>query len=122
MEGTMKEKTISSGTGTADPVNWETEDSYWRENFATRPYTTEALDYGAYQYAYRYGYDLYNRNTGRRFEDLSEGELQRGWEKMELKAQLKWERAKDAVRDAYNRLFAYNRGEEVAYEYRKETV
>jgi hypothetical protein len=80
------------------------ESNYWRENFRSRPYASQG-DYDTYEPAYRYGMESYNRYGGRRFEEVDESEMRNNWEKVKDKSELTWERAKDAVRDAYNRLF-----------------
>lgn len=103
---TMRDVTMDrlAATGIDDALpDWETEDRYWRAHYASRPYVM--LDYDSYRPAYRYGVFIYSRFEGRPYHDIDESELRRGWENLKDKATLTWERAKDAVRDAYERLF-----------------
>ena len=91
----------AGGTYNIDPVE---EENYWRENFRSRPYASQGT-YEDYAPAYIYGTETYARYSGRTYNELEESELRSGWEKFKDKSQLTWERAKDAVRDAYNRVF-----------------
>ncbi|HSI52367.1 MAG TPA: glycine zipper domain-containing protein, partial [Ramlibacter sp.] len=58
-----------------DPV---AEDTYWRDNYSTRPYVTSGSSYDDYAPAYRYGADSYSRYPGRSFDDV-ESDLSRDW-------------------------------------------
>lgn len=90
----------------ADRVNidYDAEEAYWSENYPERPYATENASYEMYQPAYRYGIESYSRFRGRQFGEV-EDDLRSGWDRFRDKAELTWEKAKDAVRDAYDRLF-----------------
>ena len=55
------------GKKAADPV---TEESYWRENHATRPYARKDVGWDHYQPAYRAGVESYNRSPGRSFDEV----------------------------------------------------
>ena len=83
-----------------DPV---VEDTYWRENYATRPYIQNGARYNDYQPAYRYGADTFSRYPDRSFDDV-EPELGLGWGSVRGKSSLDWENAKHATRDAWHRL------------------
>jgi hypothetical protein len=84
----------------ADPV---IEDSYWRENHATRPYARKDVDFDHYQPAYRAGVESFNRNPGRSFDDI-EPELSRDWSRARGNSSLEWEHARPAARDAWERV------------------
>jgi len=84
----------------ADPV---IEDSYWRENHATRPYARKDVDFDHYQPAYRAGVESFNRNPGRSFDDI-EPELSRDWNRARGNSSLEWEHARPAARDAWERV------------------
>src|SRR4030095_9317710 len=43
-----------AGKGAAEAVNPTVEDTYWRQNYSTRPYVTTGATYDTYQPAYRY--------------------------------------------------------------------
>ena len=90
---------------TSSSADWTAEDNYWRSNYASRPYYHQDRDYNAYQPAYRYGMDVYNRNPGKRYEDLDAEELQSNWATARGNSDLGWNDAQEATRDAYNRLY-----------------
>lgn len=83
-----------------DPV---AEDTYWRDNYSTRPYVTSGSSYDDYAPAYRYGADSYSRYPGRSFDDV-ESDLSRDWASARGKSSLEWEHAKHATRDAWHRV------------------
>jgi hypothetical protein len=82
-----------------DPI---VEDSYWRENYRSRPYAGDT-SYDDYGPAYRYGVDAFGQYPGRSFDQV-EGDLSRNWATSRGESRLSWERAKSAVRDAWQRL------------------
>jgi hypothetical protein len=90
-----------AGKGVAESINPTVEDEYWRENYASRPYVQAGEDYETYAPAYRYGWESYV--PGQPIDDL-EPELRQGWEKSEWAEELSWEKAKEAVRDAWHRI------------------
>ncbi len=99
-------RTASTGTNTT----WNTENSYWRNNYASRPYYSQTMSYSAYEPAYRYGVDLYNRNPGKRYEDLDQSQLGNGWTQARGTTTLSWDQAQAATRDAYTRMYASQAG------------
>jgi len=90
-----------AGKGVAESVNPTVEDEHWRQNYSSRPYIEKGADYEAYRPAYRYGWESYDRHAGQSFEDV-EPQLSREWEGR--KSSLEWERARGAVRDAWDRV------------------
>lgn len=100
-----------AGKGIAEVVNPTEEEAYWRSEVQSTPYYANTLtvyddlDYDQdYAEAYRLGYmERANYSPETRFEDV-EGELHRKWELSEKKSRLNWNEAKDAVRDAWNRI------------------
>ena len=89
--------------GVAEAINPKFEDEYWRESYASRNYVREGEDYETFAPAYRYGWESYSLYPHTRFDEL-EPELRRGWERSEWNAGLAWERAREAVRDAWRRV------------------
>ena len=75
-------------------------DSFWRKSFHGRDYTDTDRGYDYYRPAYRYGWESRDRHGGRDFSEV-EGELRSGWDADA--ARMKWEEARPAVRDAYER-------------------
>ena len=90
-----------AGTG----KTWDNEDSWWRSNFADRPYAQSGLGYDYYQPAYRYGTEAANHHMGRDWKEV-ESDLRTGWDKYthEGSAKSTWEDMKDAVHDAWQRV------------------
>ncbi|GEM_PF-2592396 len=83
--------------------DWNDMDSYWRDNFKTRPYYKEGSTYESYQPAYRYGSDLHDKNAGKKFDELDETSIRSEWEKNPNRGALSWDDAKEPARDAYDR-------------------
>jgi hypothetical protein len=83
---------------------WDEEDRYWRENFASRPYST-GHNYEDFRLAYQYGYEAGVHHMGRTWNDV-EPDLRTGWDKFEGKAPggATWENIKDAVKEAWLRI------------------
>jgi hypothetical protein len=87
----------------AESVDAAREDEFWRSNYSSRPYVDEGDDYDRYRPAYQYGWEAYGRNEGRSFDEV-EMDLRRDWEERKDTGGLSWERAKQAVRDAWHRV------------------
>lgn len=79
------------------------EDSYWRENFSSRPYVRSGSSWDDYRDAYRYGWESRLNRADGRFDDAAQ-DLERGWDKARSKSRLAWSEAKEAVRDAWHRV------------------
>ena len=92
-----------AGKGAAEAVNPTVEDTYWRENYAKRPYVTSGTAYDTYQPAYKYGWESYGRYRRRKFDEV-EPELRKDWEKTRDASRLSWDKAKSATRDAWHRV------------------
>ncbi|MEO8655887.1 MAG: hypothetical protein ABI409_17300, partial [Ramlibacter sp.] len=86
---------VAGNRAAADPV---VEETYWRDNYSTRPYVTSGSSYDDYGPAYRYGVDSYSRFPDRSFDDV-ESDLGRDWESNRGRSSLEWEHAKHATKD-----------------------
>ncbi len=84
-------------------LNPTAEHSYWRKHFARRPYTRARTCYEEYAPAYQYGWESQARHLGQTFEQV-EVSLKGDWDKIKGTCMLGWEDAKEAVRDAWNRV------------------
>ena len=84
-------------------VDASAEETYWRENYASRPYTRADQSFLEYKPAYRYGADAYTRYPGRAFDD-AETEMRDDWDKVKGTSSLTWDEARHAVRDAWQRV------------------
>jgi phage tail tape-measure protein len=95
----------AAGRAAGEAVNPTVEGAYWSENYKTRPYYREGQSYTDYQPAYRYGWESGTRPEyrGRKFGEV-EGELEKGWEKVEGSTARTWAQARDAARDAWDRV------------------
>ncbi len=92
-----------AGRGVAEMIDPTVEDSYWRENYATRSYVAPGATYDEYGPAYRYGVDRFPEYKGRSFDDV-ESELRDDWQSARGTSTLTWERARSATRDSWQRL------------------
>jgi uncharacterized protein (TIGR02271 family) len=94
------------GKGAAEAINPTQEEEYWETNYASRPYVEPDRTYDDYKPAYRTGYEAYNRHadTDKTYEEV-EPELQSEYEKNYATSSLPWEKAKDATRDAWVKLY-----------------
>lgn len=83
--------------------------SRWRESYLTRPYyqeaqlTTPDLNYDRdFSTAYELGHRARSESKeGTQFEDV-EGGLEQKWEELKAESRLKWEHAKQAIKDAWD--------------------
>jgi len=91
-----------AGKGVGELIDPTTEDNWLRQNLSSRPYVQKGETYKHYEPAYRYGGQAEANYQGKRFQDV-ESELATGWEKMKDKAGMDWDRARHAVKDAYDR-------------------
>jgi hypothetical protein len=92
-----------AGKGIAEAIDPTIEEAYWRKTYSSRPYVTSGASFDDYGPAYRYGVDSYGRSKGRTFEQ-SEPELMRDWNSAKGTSGLTWDNAKDASRDAWQRV------------------
>ena len=93
------------GKASAEEINPTFEATYWRENYATRPYVMNSYSYSEYEPAFRYGWESFNRYGGENHSFASfEDELGQGWHTVKGSSQLAWHQAKEATRDAWTRV------------------
>ncbi len=90
------------GKAAAEAVDPTGQDAYWEQNFKTRPYAAKS-EFKQYRSAYRYGYESPSRFPGKSFDDAAP-ELERGWLQSRSDSTLNWEQAKQATRDAWDRV------------------
>ncbi len=95
-----------TGKSVAENINPTEEDTYWRENHTSRPYVEPNHTFEEYQPGYQTGYQGFDRyaDTDKTYEEV-EPELQADYEKNHAAATLPWERAKEATRDAWVKLY-----------------
>jgi uncharacterized protein (TIGR02271 family) len=90
-----------AGKGVGEMIDPTAEDTYWRENYKTRPYAASST-YEEYAPAYRMGWESSQRYKGHTF-DSAESNLKADWERAKGKSRLTWDKAKFAVKDAWDR-------------------
>ena len=76
-------------------------ETYFRENFRSRPYVVAGKPYEEYQPAYRYGIDARERYQNRTWDQV-EADIERGWDKAKGVSKMAWQEAKAAVKDAWH--------------------
>lgn len=91
-----------AGKGIAAAIDPDVEDTYWRDNFQSRPYAS-GQTYGTYQPAYKHGWESYGKNAGKKFDEV-EPEIKEAWETSKDSSRLSWDKAKNATRDAWHRV------------------
>ena len=92
-----------AGKGAAEAVNPTVEDSYWRDNYNTRPYASADRGYDFYQPAYRYGWESKAKYQGKQYNDV-ESDLERGWDSFKGSSKMTWSEARQATKDAWHRV------------------
>jgi hypothetical protein len=92
-----------AGKEVAENTNPTLEDRYWEENYRSRPYIEQEITYEEYRPAYRYGWEARVRHADQAFDDV-EPDLERGWNQARGRCKLDWQKAKPAVRDAWDRV------------------
>jgi hypothetical protein len=94
-----------AGKALAEAINPQHEDEYWRREFPNRPYASQSRysyddDYAP---AYRFGYERFPQYEGRSWTEV-EPDLSRDWATARGTSRLEWAEAREAARDAYDRL------------------
>lgn len=92
-----------AGKGVAEKMDPTVEDAYWKANYSKQGYVERNAPYATYQPAYRTGYEGRSQYPGKTFDE-AEPDLQRSYDISAPKSSLKWEKARQATRDAWNRL------------------
>lgn len=92
-----------AGKSVAEAMDPTAEQAYWRENYANRPYVGGDRSFDDYGPAYGVGASAFTQYPGRSFDDV-EPDLSRDWSSARGKSNLDWAGAKEASRDAWNRM------------------
>jgi hypothetical protein len=90
-----------AGKSIAESIDPTAEDAYWRQQFNKRPYYENGAKYEDYQPAYQYGWESRAQYPDRPYSEV-EADLERDWQ--EKHHGLHWNKAKHAVRDAWDRI------------------
>lgn len=94
-----------AGKEAAEAINPTTEHAFWRTEYRSRPYFTQDSPYEEFGPAYQYGWESYAAlpAKGKTFKDM-EPQLRRDWDHHRGGSKLNWEKARDATRDAWQRV------------------
>lgn len=92
-----------AGKSAAEAIDPTVEQTYWHANYTTRPYVVGSRSFDDYGPAYSVGTDAHTKYPGKSFDEI-EPHLSRDWSASRGKSNLDWARAKDASRDAWNRV------------------
>lgn len=94
----------AAGKGVAERIDPTGEAEYWRGEYDKRPYVDRQYGYESdYAPAYAYGNTVRGNQGERRWDDTLETDVRQGWEQAKGTSKLKWEQARDAVKDAFDR-------------------
>lgn len=92
-----------SGHGVAEAVNPTVEDKYWQENHSAQEWAQPDSTYEHYAPAYRTGYEGVGKYAGKQYDQI-EGDLARDYEKNDANPAIPWDRARPAVKAAWDRI------------------
>lgn len=92
-----------TGLSDDEPINPPLEEAYWRTHFVNRPYVEDGSSFDDYGPAFGYGVSAYTQYAGRSF-DAIETDLSDGWNIARGASGLDWDHARNATRDAWNRV------------------
>ena len=93
----------AAGHAVGERIDPTGEVEYWKSAHTSRPYYDKTHTFDDYEPAYRYGWESRSQHRDRQWDDKLENDLARGWETAKGKSRMTWERAKDAVRDSWDR-------------------
>ncbi len=92
------------GKAVAERIDPTVESEYWRQNHASQTYDTEGRGYDAYEPAYRVGAENRSAKYANRSYDDVESNLRDDYEGARGESHVEWDRAKHAVRAAWDRV------------------
>jgi hypothetical protein len=92
-----------SGRGVAEAMNPTVEHNYWREKHAEQAWAQPNTTFEHYAPAYRTGYEGAVKYAGKLYHEI-EGNLARDYEKNDANPAIPWDRARPAVKAAWDRI------------------
>jgi hypothetical protein len=93
-----------AGHAVGERINPTAETEYWREEASSRDYYLEDKRFDRdYHPAYRYGWETRTEYADRDWDDSLEADLKERWTAIRDDSTLKWEDARPAIYDAWNR-------------------
>ena len=100
------------GKGIGEMIDPTIEDTWLRDNFETRPYVEEAETFDMYMPVYRYGAQAEAKYGDAGFDAIVD-DLEKEWAKSEGYPGMTWPKARDAVKDSYERTVELRRARDV---------
>jgi hypothetical protein len=91
-----------AGKSVGEMIDPTTEDTWLRDNFASRPYVRKGETFATYDPAYHFGAEAESRFRDGDFESMEE-DLESDWHNGAEPAPMPWARARGAVKDSYDR-------------------
>lgn len=91
-----------AGKGVGELIDPTTEDNWLRDSFGSRSYVRQGETFDTYRPAYQYGGHAESHYRGRSFDEI-ENDLRSDWTAQHGTGGMDWDRARPAVRDAYDR-------------------
>ena len=101
-----------AGKGVGEMIDPTIEDKWLRDNFESRLYVLADETFENYQPAYRYGAEAEYRYGDVEFNAIVD-DLEKEWAKSEGYPRMTWPRARDAVKDGYERTVQLRRERDV---------
>jgi hypothetical protein len=101
-----------AGKGIGEMIDPTIEDTWLRDNFESRPYVLEDETFETYQPVYRYGAAAEAKYGDAGFNAIVD-DLERDWAKSEGIPGMTWPKARDAVKDSYERTVQIRRARDV---------
>jgi hypothetical protein len=101
-----------AGKSVGEMIDPTTEDTWLRDNFEARPYVQEDETFDMYQPVYRYGGEVESKYGDAGFDAIVD-EVERDWAKSEGLPGITWPRAREAVKDGYERTVQLRRARDV---------
>lgn len=90
-----------AGKAVAEQIDPTAEDAYWRDEYPRRDYYSDDTSYERVAPAYQLGWESRAKYRGRTWDEV-EPQLREDWQKTDR--ELQWERARQASRDAWDRI------------------
>ena len=92
-----------SGRGVAEAINPTQEEEYWREHHHKQNWADQESTFEHYRPAYRTGIEGKIKHAGKEYHEI-EADLARDYEKNDANPAIPWDRARPAVRAAWDRI------------------
>ena len=105
-----------AGKATGESIDPTVESDYWRQNYPTRPYYSSEYSYEDFEPAYQAGWEMeYAEGDGTSWDEREKTAQIRWREHLnDNQSGMTWEEAREAARDAYERMAEQRRRDRAA--------